>query len=86
MEDLLEAAQTFMPVPFSACEPRAETAPHEIRWWYERDGDRVLELEPLPRELLRDDPGEGGGGAGAREPRRPSPNAPSVADAIDPAA
>lgn len=33
-----------------------------------------------------DDSGEGGGGAGVREPRRPLLRAPSVGDVVDPAA
>lgn len=33
-----------------------------------------------------DDHGDEGSGAGVREPRRPLPNAPSAADAVDPAA
>ncbi len=33
-----------------------------------------------------DDSGEGSGGAGVREPRRPLPRAPSAEDAVDPAA
>ena len=33
-----------------------------------------------------DDSGEGAGGAGVREPRRPLPHAPSAEDVVDPAA
>jgi hypothetical protein len=86
LEDILWEVQGFMPDRVRACEARVEIGPREIRWWYERDGKPVLELEPLPLDLLPDEPGEGEGGSGVREPRRPSPEAPSAADAIDPAA
>ncbi len=66
------------------CDPKVEVGSEEIRWWY--DGHRVLELEPLPRDLLPDESDEGDGGAGVREPRRPLPNGPSTSAAIDPAA
>jgi len=34
------------------CEPTVEIGSDKIRWWYEHEGERVLELEPLPRALL----------------------------------
>jgi hypothetical protein len=86
LEDLLREVQGFMPDRVRPCEARVEIGSEEIRWWYERDGEPVLELEPLPLDLLPDDSGEGEGGAGVREPRGPMPNAPSAEDAIDPAA
>jgi hypothetical protein len=86
LEGLLEEVQDFLPDRVRACEARVEIGSGEIRWWYERDGKPVLELEPLPLYLLPDDSGEGEGGAGVREPRRPTPNAPSTEDAVDPAA
>lgn len=84
LEAFLGAVHPYLRRPIPGCEVRVEIGPKQIRWWYERDGERALELEPLPRELLGDS-GEGDGGAGVREPRRPLPNAPSAADAIDPA-
>jgi hypothetical protein len=86
LESFLLAVQDFMPDRVRPCEARVEIGSREIRWWYERDGRPVLELEPLPLDLLPDDPEDGEGGSGVREPRRPSPEAPSAADAIDPAA
>jgi hypothetical protein len=86
LEAFLGVVHPYLRPPIAGCESRVEIGADQIRWWYERDGERVLELEPLPRELLGDDSGEGGGGAGVREPRRPLPHAPSAADAVDPAA
>jgi hypothetical protein len=86
LEDLLRDVQDFLPDRVGTCETRVEIGSRGIRWWYERDGKPVLELEPLPLDLLPDDSGAGEGGAGVREPRDPTPNAPSAEDAIDPAA
>jgi hypothetical protein len=84
LEALLYAARPYVRHPVFDCEPRVEIGVEQISWWYEQDGERVFELEPLPRSLLGD---EGGSGeAGVREPRRPLPHAPSAQDAVDPAA
>jgi hypothetical protein len=84
LEALLVAARPYVRYAVADCEPRVEIGAHQIRWWYERGGDMVVELEPLPWSLPSDDGGSDE--TGVREPRRPIPHAPSAEDAVDPAA
>jgi hypothetical protein len=80
MEQLLTSVQNRVPEMWEF-EVRTEISSDEIRWWYERQGNVVIEFEPLP---LPDEPEDGEGESGVREPRRPLPNAPSAEAAIDP--